>query len=319
MKNLFICSCAALLLLFSCQTKDRSHTLTIIHAGSLSLPVRHIVEAYTRENPHVVIYTESWGSKAGARQITELKRDCDVYISADDLIIESFLMPAYATWSIPFAGNEMVLAYKPNSRYANDINKDNWHEILARPDVYTARSSPDADPCGVRAVILMMLADIYYDNNNISKVLLGKDHNFIRPKEADMIALLEKNSVDYLYLYKSMAIQHGFEYLSLPDSINLSRPELSAFYAQVSFETVGNTPNSRYTEVGTPIVYGITIPSKAKNHDLAAHFVSYFINIEKGGGILEKNGQNILVPAQTQFFDEIPEALRAYVLPKRLD
>lgn len=314
--NCILCSFILLLsLLFtSCQTKD-SNTLTIIHAGSLSYPIRHIVEAYTRENPHVVIYTEAWGSKAGARQITELKKHCDVYISADDVIIESFLMPDYASWSIPFAGNEMVLAYKPQSRYADIINTDNWHEILARPDVFTARSNPDMDPCGVRTVIMLMLADKYYGDDNISQALLEKDLNFMRPKEADLIALLEKNSVDYLYLYKSMATQHGFEYLSLPDSINLSSPELAAYYAQVSFETVGITPDSRYTEVGMPIVYGITVPHVAQNKELALHFIDFFLSEEKGIKILEANGQNSLLPARAKFYEQIPQELRQFVYP----
>ncbi len=314
MKNLLISIFAILLFFVSCQTRDRNNTLRIIHAGSLSLPVKQIVEAYHKAYPDVRILTEAWGSKAGARQITELKKNCDVYISADDVIIESFLMPDYASWSIPFAGNEMVLAYKPGSRYADDINADNWFEILARPGVFTARSNPDMDPCGVRSVIMLMLADLYYEDDNISQRLLEKDRNFMRPKEADLIALLEKRSVDYLYIYKSMAIQHGFEYLTLPDSINLSRPELADFYAQVSFETVGNTPDSRYTEVGAPIVYGITIPLIAQNKELALHFIAFFLNNEKGMKILEANGQNSLLPAQSKFSEHVPEELQQFLI-----
>ncbi|MDD3876611.1 MAG: extracellular solute-binding protein [Bacteroidales bacterium] len=305
---LFIC-----LFIFSCQNPNDKKTIRIIHAGSLSLPVKLIVETYNNEFPDIEILTESWGSKAGARQISELKKDCDVFISADNIIIETFLMPEYASWSIPFAGNEMVLAYNSSSHFADSINDSNWYSILTREDVLTARSSPDADPCGVRAVMMLLLSDLYYQDPMISEILLEKDQNFIRPKEADLIALLEKNTVDYLYIYKSIAVQHHFEYLSLPDSINLSKPELSEYYALVSFETIGNTPESTYTETGTPIVYGITIPSIAKNKEGAIHFIQFFLDSEKGARILEENGQNILLPAKSKFKNNIPESLQSFL------
>jgi len=306
---------AVVILFTACNTNKKQNTIRIIHAGSLALVVKQAAEAYEKENPGVEILTEAWGSKDGARQITELKKPCDVYISADDRIIESFLMPEYASWSIPFAGNEMVIAYTAKSKYADQLNTENWFEILAQKVVLTARSSPDADPCGVRAVLLMLLADDYYNNSEISKTLLAKDQNFIRPKEADLIAMLEKNTVDYLYIYKSIAVQHGFRFLDLPDEINLSNPSMNELYSAVSFTTVGKTPDSKIEEVGAPIVYGITIPSVAENHEGAMDFIRFFLTPEKGGGILEENGQNVLPPQRVKFFDQIPDELQKFALP----
>ncbi len=297
----------------SCSNAEKNSTIRIIHAGSLALVVKQAAEAYEKENPGVKILTEAWGSKDGARQITELKKPCDVYISADDKIIEAFLMPEYASWSIPFAGNEMVLAYTSKSRFAGQINGNNWYEYLSRPEVLTARSSPDADPCGVRAVLLMLLSDIHYNDPEISKVLLAKDQNFIRPKEADLIAMLEKNTVDYLYIYKSIAVQHDFPYVELPDEINLSNPDFSELYAKASFFTVGKTPDSKFEEKGSPIVYGITIPTVAENPEGAMDFILFFLNREKGGVILEKNGQNVLPPQKSRFYMAIPDELKKFV------
>ena len=167
----------ALILLPGCNSSKKQNTIRIIHAGSVALVVKQAVEAYKKENPGVEILTESWGSKDGARQITELNKTCDVFISADEKVIETFLMPDYANWSIPFAGNEMVLAHTSKSKFANQLNADNWFEYLSRPEVLTARSSADADPCGVRAVLLMLLSDLYYNNADISKVLkIGRAH-----------------------------------------------------------------------------------------------------------------------------------------------
>jgi molybdate/tungstate transport system substrate-binding protein len=312
--NIFYFILVVAVLLSACNSNKKQNTIRIIHAGSLALVVKQAAEAYEKENSGVKILSEAWGSKDGARQITELKKPCDVYISADDKIIEAFLMPEYASWSIPFAGNEMVLAYTSKSKFAGKLNGDNWFEFLSRPEVLTARSSPDADPCGVRAVLLMLLSDLYYNNADISKILLVKDQNFIRPKEADLIALLEKNTVDYLYIYKSIAVQHNFPYVELPDEINLSNPALSDWYAKASFFTVGKTPDSKFEEKGAPIVYGITIPTVADNPEGAIDFISFFLNSEQGGAILEKNGQNVLPPQKSRFYNFIPGDLKKFVL-----
>ena len=311
--------CILLLLIIltisSCSSPEKKKTLRIIHAGSMALVVKDITEAYTKENPDITILSEAWGSKDGARQITELNKPCDVYISADYSLIESFLMPEYASWGIPFAGNEMVLAYKAGSKYQAQINSENWYRILSQKDVLTARSSPDSDPCGVRSVLLMMLADNFYHDSAISQKLLAKDVEYIRPKEADLIALLEKNTVDYLYIYKSIAVQHGFLYLELPDEINLCNPQLQDVYKRVSFETLGKTPDSKHLEVGSAILYGITIPLNAPNADGAADFISFFLNPEKGGKIIEKNGQNLLSLQKIKNFDKVPPKLKGFVMP----
>lgn len=313
--------CNALLLfvfsitIVSCKQPDNSKRIRIIHAGSLSLVVKEIVEEYNRENPGIEFLTEAWGSKDGARQITELNKPCDVYISADIKIIEAFLFPDHATWGIPFAGNEMVLAYTGNSRFSSEIGSHNWHKILSRSDVFTARSSPDADPCGVRAVLLMLLSDHYYEEDGLSEILFEKDRNYVRPKEADLIALLQKRTVDYLYIYKSLAVQHGFNYLTLPDSINLSNPLYEEWYSTVSFETAGNSPDKRHTETGTSIVYGITIPKNAKNIEEAIRFIDYMLDPDKGGAIIVRNGQNRLPKASVKHYKNIPDELKKYAMP----
>jgi molybdate/tungstate transport system substrate-binding protein len=302
-------------LVIGCRSGNDQQTIRIIHAGSLSLVVKQVAEAYKVEHPDAIILTEAWGSKDGARQITELNKPCDIYISADERIIRDFLVPEHASWWIPFAGNEMVLAFRNESRFAGHINKNNWFSILSREDVKTARSSPDADPCGVRAVLLMKLSDIHYYNPNISVSLLQKDLNFIRPKEADLIALLEKQSVDYLYIYKSIAVQHHFRYLELPDEINLSNPAMDALYRNASLQTVGKTPASQHLEVGAPIVYGVTIPDRAQNPRAAEQFLEFFLDPEKGASILIKNGQNFLPASRVGCYKAIPERLKPFVLP----
>lgn len=285
-----------LLILFgisSCNlNKNPENRLHIIHAGSLTMPVHELVKAFRQENPGIEIFTEAWGSKAGARRIIDLDTPADVFMSADYMVIENMLIPEHASWYKPFATNELAIVYSSSSRYASQINTNNWIEILLRENVKYGRSNPDMDPCGVRSVFTILLAEKKYQKTGLAKRFLEKDTDNIRPKETDLIALLESNHIDYIFLYKSVAVQHGLQYLELPDSLNLSNFELNDWYRKVSVETLGNRPGETITEYGEAMVYGLTIPLKTQNPQWAQKFVDFVLHPEKGQIILKEMGQD---------------------------
>ncbi|MBS4013769.1 MAG: extracellular solute-binding protein [Bacteroidetes bacterium] len=271
--------------------KAPKENLYVIHAGSLTYPVHKIARAFEAEYPGVKVLTEAWGSKAGARRIIELENPADVFLSADYMVIENMLIPEHASMNIKFARNEMSIVYTEKSRYKDEINPDNWFEILLKPDVSIGRSNPDHDPCGVRTVFVCKLAEIFYNNQGLSDRLLEKDNHNIRPKETDLIALLESGHIDYIFLYRSVAVQHKLNYLVLPDELNLGNPALDEWYAQVSTNTLGAAPGETIKETGQSMVYGLTIPHKSKNKELAQKFIDFLLDTEKGIRILEDSGQ----------------------------
>jgi molybdate/tungstate transport system substrate-binding protein len=293
-------------------------TLRIIHAGSLTVPVKEIADSFTRQNPGTRVLTEAWGSRAGARRVSDLDIPCDVFISADYKVIDDFLIPGHASWNISFAGNEMSLAYNKSSLYAGEINSCNWHEILLRDDVVFGRSDPDSDPCGVRTVMTAKLSGIFYDKPGLPEMLLSRHSNMMRPKETDLIALLSENVLDYIFIYRSIALQHNMEHLLLPDEINLRDPHLNEWYAQACTELRGARPGESIKEKGQAMVYGITIPHKSRNRELAESFVGFFLSAQ-GVAILERNGQNGMVPSFSATFEEIPGSLRPYALSEPLE
>ncbi len=290
-------------------------TIHIIHAGSLSVPVKEAADSFMRDNPGIKVLTEAWGSKAGARRISEMDVPCDVYISADYNVIDIFLIPGHASWNISFAGNEMAVVFNQGSRYSDEIDSNNWYEILLRDDVIYGRSDPHSDPCGVRAVFTAKLAEIFYDEPAFSERLLSRHHKMIRPKETDLLALLEKNALDYIFLYRSVAEQHDLNFIELPVQLNLRDPELNKWYGQALLEVPGTSPGETILEKGEAMVYGITVPHKAINHKLSLEFVKYFLSPGGGLDILERNGQNVLVPYSSSTYKNIPEELRFFALP----
>ena len=72
--------------------------------------------------------------------------------------------------------------------------------------------------------------------------MLSKNKDYIRPKEVDLVALIESNAIDYMFQYKSVAIQHKLKYIELPDEINLSDPCKNDIYKSVSLDVAGNKP-----------------------------------------------------------------------------
>jgi molybdate/tungstate transport system substrate-binding protein len=274
------------------------------------LPVHEISKAFREENPDVKVLTEAWGSKAGARRVIDINTPADLFLSADYMVIENMLIPDHATWYLPFATNELSIVHTPRSRYASEINQDNWMDILMKPDVKYGRSNPDMDPCGVRSVFTIKLAEKKYDKEGFARQLLEKDTDNIRPKETDLIALLENNHIDYIFLYKSVAVQHGLEYLELPDSLALGDFALNDWYRNVSIETLGTRPGETITEYGEAMVYGLTIPNKSRNPELAEKFIRFVLHPDKGQAILKRLGQDPVMNFDNSFKERIPEELK---------
>jgi molybdate/tungstate transport system substrate-binding protein len=148
----------------------------------------------------------------------------------------------------------------------------------------------------------------------VSEELLVKDRHHIRPKETDLLALLESRELDYVFIYRSVAEQHGLEYLLLPDEINLKQPELKELYARVSVEISGRSPGSTIVKQGEPMVYGLTIPRAAPNRQMALEFVRFILS-ERGQAIMQENGQGSLVPSPSTTFDHLPLTLQEFALP----
>ncbi len=321
LKRLTILFFVSSALLSSCGRKTEkintvSGELTIFHAGSLALPMKAAVDSFTRLHPSVTFKLESAGSVECARKISELGKPCDIMASADYKVIDKLLIPQFASWNIPFAGNEMAIVYHEKSRYSSEINKDNWFEILLNQDVAFGRSDPNSDPCGYRTVMTVKLAEKLYLKSDLTKKILEKDLKYIRPKEVDLLALLESNTIDYIFLYKSVAIQHGLKYLELPQEINLSNITFDELYKTVSVDVKGKTPNIFITMNGEPMVYGLTIPKNAPNPQLAIEFVKYFLEANGGQSIMKRMGQTAIVPSATASYDSIPELLKGFALRK---
>ncbi|MEA1905131.1 MAG: tungstate ABC transporter substrate-binding protein WtpA [Candidatus Hadarchaeota archaeon] len=315
-------------LVFSTGSKP---VLKVYHAGSLTVPLEEI-EIQFESSHDVDVQLEPHGSVEAISQITELHKAADILASADYSLIPKIMFPEYANWYIQFARNEMVLAYTAESDYANEINDDNWYEILSRPGVRFGFSSPNLDPCGYRTAMIFQLAEIYYDNSTIFDDLIEaytdikaieENDNYlievpedldpntekleIADKSVSLLVKLEEHSIDYAFEYRSVAVQHSFKLVELPDEINLTSIDYENTYKRVREQLA----NGKLV-TAKPIVYGITIPKNAPNEDLAIEFIMLLI-AEDGQRILENCGQPPIVPAVASDIDKLPEDIQPLV------
>lgn len=275
-------------------TGVRGGEVIVFHAGSLTVPFKKMEEVFEATHEGVDVKREAAGSRACARKITDLKKPCDIMASADVEVITTLLFPGYADTCYEFATNQMVIAFTPMSRYAQEINVKNWYEVLARDDVSLGHSDPEADPCGYRALFLLQLAKKVYKRPDLLETLSKKA--LIRPKAVELVALLQTGHLDYAFEYKSVALQHGLKYLELPREIDLSDPSLNDFYAQAAVRLKGKRPGEYVTVRGKAITYGVTLLKSAPHKALAEEFLHFLLDPQGGLRILEECGQRPIVP-----------------------
>jgi len=283
--------------------------IVVYHAGSLAVPFAQIEKVFEARYPQYDVKREASGSRAAARKISDIGKPADVMASADYKVIDNLLIPNNAKFNAQFATNEMVLAYTEKSKYAGEINSKNWTKIFLRDEVKVGHSNPNMDPCGYRSMLVTQLAEDYYKQPDFFKKLFGYGDSYsageedtnkviVRPKETDLLGLLEAGMYDYLYIYKSVAEQHGLKYITLPEAVSLKSAKFSSDYKKATFKINGKKPGTWITKKGGPMVYGITVAQNAKspvNKEGAILFVNFVLS-DEGQAIMTKNGQGVINP-----------------------
>jgi molybdate/tungstate transport system substrate-binding protein len=331
-----------------CGGQERQ-TLRLIYAGSVIVPFDRLAAEFGRRNPDVRVLTESHGSVQCIRQITELHRLFDVLVTADYSLVPPMMYAVkdaktglpYADWQIRFATNRIVLAYTDKSEGAAELTAGNWYEVVMRPGVRFGIADPRFDAAGYRSLMVLQLAERYYDDPIILENLAmnGFSTPVVTEREGDLdviivpellatvpdgglvlrgssvqlLPLLASGDVDYALEYESVARQRGLKYLELPGQIDLGDPRYADLYASVEvridmqrFKTV--KPVFR----GEVIAYGLTIPTNAPDAAVAERFSAFLLG-PAGQRILQAAYQPLIEPPVADRPDELPALLRTLV------
>ncbi len=287
--------------------------LVVCNAGSLTLPLQKVAEGFEEETG-VTVHLIPSGSVVAVRKVTDLHMDCDVVAVADYRLIPMFMVPNYTDWYVAFATNSLVIVKAPGSSAPSDL-QGALNAMLSGRARY-GFSDPNRDPCGYRAVGVAGLLSLYLNNLSVLKGLIidrvpGARYGFngtsleiyvpastsskgalvIRPKSVDLISLLESGELDYAFEYRSVAVQHGLQYIELPPQVNLGDPSFSGVYGRVTVHILTGSSEARAVRMA-PIVYGVTVPSTAKHWSEGVEFVAYLLT--HGGNVFGEEGQPFL-------------------------
>ena len=269
-----------------------SATVAILSAGSL----QHALETGLKPMVDVPVEIESRGSATVARMVADGQRDPDILTVADTALFDAPLSPE---WYSVFTSNAIVLAYNPETdggqRLAS-IDADRWYEPLLEGTVSFGRTDPDQDPLGYRALFMLELASEYYGTTpNLQEQLLHQEQIY---PEQGLISQFETGSIDAAIAYRNMAVERDYEYIELPNQIDLSDPA----YTEQWYETVSYELPSGQVIQGGPIKYGSTI----RNMSEAARSV---FDVHTRGAYLEASG--FVRPDQyPMYVGSVPDAMR---------
>jgi molybdate/tungstate transport system substrate-binding protein len=268
--------------------------LVVFNAGSLAKPFSELLAGFRERNPAVRPAQENSGSLEAARKLTELDKIPDLLAIADYSIIPKLLVPKFATWYALFARTAMVLVYSDQSEAAREISPHNWWQVLQRPRVRWGHSDPVLDPAGYRSLMVLQLAERFYRQPGLAQRLRA-DPRYIRPKSADLIALLQAGELDYAWEYQAVARMHGLRHLELPAEINLGDIGQARSYGEAKVRLPGASRSGADSVDfrGEPIAYALTIPTAAPHPTTAAAF-AHFVFSPEGQAILRANGYAVL-------------------------
>jgi molybdate/tungstate transport system substrate-binding protein len=288
------------------NTLPASRTLIVDAAGTLQVPFNRIENQILKLQYPDLSYDYIFeGSRLAANEITQLNKSFDVFASADYRIIPEQLVPSHASWYVIFASNAMAVVYTNRSRFANEINSDNWYQVITRPGVIVGVSNKETDPSGSNAIFMLELAGLtYYQNSsylyNQLYITKAAEHELlIVPTETILDAQLEVGAIDYELTYSSEAISHNYQYICLSSKVDLSDLTQANWYA-----VVNTTVNGKLL-TGAPILYDITIPNNSPDPVMATAFVEALFS-HKGEQIIRESGFQPLNPVYVYNQSEVP-------------
>ncbi len=325
--------------------------LRALIAGSLMIPFDALEKAYEAEHADVDLEIEAHGSIQVIRHVTEIHELSDLVFTADHSLIPMLMYRSrvpetgkpYADWYIKFATNKLGLAYSAKSKYADEINADNWYKVITRPGVKVGIADPRFDASGYRALMALQLAKAAYGKPTILEdVIMGQfktpitmqeengravihvpeildtkqDSNIvIRGASIQLIALLESGDLDYAFEYESVIRQHQLELLKLPDAVNLGSEQNADRYGKVQvlldFQRFASVKPQFNGEV---IGYGVTIPSNAPHPRQAQDLIAFLLGAQ-GRAVMEANHHPLITPPQADHHDLLPPALKSLCIP----
>ncbi len=339
--TIFVLTLFGITLLGGCgssRTGTAKETLVIYHHGSPTFAIEATQKIFETRYPGVKVLREKDDALANMRKVTDLAKPADIVYTDDYSIIPPVMFPKYADFWIRYAHDEMTLAYAQNSKYASEINSDNWYKVLERPNVKWGIADPNAGPDGYFSIGQIMLSNIHYRDSGLFNRLIEANtairatesngryvvdcpenlnpNSFkvvIRPNPETLYPMILASEIDYAFGYMGSVIGEGpagIKTIDLPSQVDLSDLSLvKTVYNRVIINMFSDRAERRITVKLGAKANGLTIPLNAPNREAAINFLEIFLG-KTGQEALKGVHITPLSPAETNDLSRVPERLR---------
>jgi len=249
--------------------------LDVAYAGSMSSLMEGPVKASVARTLQLDMHGRAQGSNALAQLIVGGSIRPDIFMPITPGPAMAVLRAGKAEFAEPFAQTEMVIAYSPKSRFANQFAaaaKDNarWVEVLQQPGLRFGRTDPMTDPQGRNIIFTMMLAAALYKQADLVEKVLGPAINekqiFTEPT---VEARLQSGELDAAAAYKVQPGPFNLPYIVLPKEVNLSGPNVAEAHSNLALTLGGMSYRPE------PLLYYSAMLKDAPNRKGAAAFAKW--------------------------------------------
>jgi len=259
--------------------------LDVAYAGSMGSMMEGPIKTTAASTLHVAMHGRAQGSDALAHLIVGGSIACDVFIPVTPGPMLTVLKAGKATVGTPVARTEMVIAYSPKGKYAQQFADTAagkagampWWQILQQNDVRFGRTDPLTDPQGRNIIFTIQLAETYYKQPGMAAKILGPTVNPAQIfSEPTVEARLQSGELDAASAYKIQPGPFNLPYVHLPPEINLGSDTLRDQYASASLELQGKTFHPQ------PLVYYAAVINGTAQKATATAFVDWLTGGAQG-------------------------------------
>jgi molybdate/tungstate transport system substrate-binding protein len=236
------------------------------------------VKAGVEQALQIAMHGRAQGSDALAKLIASDSIAPDVFIPVTPAPMLTVLEAGKTDRAVPIARTEMVIAYSPKSKYAQQFaaaangapGATPWWQILQQGDLRFGRTDPATDPQGRNIIFMLQLAESYYQQPGLAQKILGTVDNSAQIfSEPTVEARLQSGEIDAASAYKIQPGPFNLPYVTLPSEINLGDDAMQDRYRATSLDLSGKTYHPQ------PLVYYAAVLKASTHADKANAFVRW--------------------------------------------
>lgn len=270
-------------------------TIRVAYAGSMGVVMDRFLGPEFAQANGTQYQGIGQGAYGLARLLAAKQLQADVFVSITPGPVKVLQDAGLVSEAVPVASTQMVITYSPKSQFAAQLKeaaagKMPWWRVLETPGLRFGRTDPAVDPQGQNIIFTLLLAQQYYHQPNLVSKILGTYQNpeqiFTEPS---LLSRLEGGQLDASSGYQSAAISHHLPYISLPDEINLSNPNMIAdWYSKVHYSI--KLPSGKETNLSTqPLVFYAAVLKTAPDPATATKFLQ-FLESPEAQNVFKENG-----------------------------